>query len=228
MAGNIHSDPDNWLRTGLTDARLRNIGVITVIWNSVEFDLQEIITALLGCHPEVGLFITSEMQNVSRYQLAKNLSNRNLADARLKEDVLRALEFFELCRMRRNVVVHAMPVYDEDKKELSGRMAKVDAKRGSGEIRFTHYRLDDKYIEALTWDLHVCRQALTDAKRKVTRASRYLHDPKVQEEASWDSYVFEYSKEPLDTVWLQKRLDQLRSVHPNQDTPEHPPLPSRA
>lgn len=225
-----HSDPNNWLRTGLSDIRLRNIGIIAVVWNSVEFDLQELISAALGFSPDYSLLITADMPNVSRYQLAKNLVNYVVKHEQLRTELLTALEFFDQCRIRRNAVVHGMPVYDEDSKRLSGRMAKIEARQGAGEVRFRHYQLSDKFINALLWDLWICRQALTDAERKLLRLRKFVADPEVQQTTTLEKYVFEYADPPLDTERVRQRLDQLRSVAPNQDTPEHPPesLPASA
>ena len=209
---------NDWLQTGLSHQQLQNIGLVTIIWNAVELNLQELIWVAAGWRPRVGAVTTMDMGNIARYQLAKNIVNLGYSHERLLADTFRAVEFFDLCRIRRNALVHGMPVYD-DEQQLSGRLARFDAKRGTGELKTSHLNVTDEFLDTLTKDLWLCRMTLTDAMRKVSRFRKLRADPPEDFEAQ----VFEYADPPLDTTHVQMRLDLLRSLPPSQNTRPDPP-----
>ena len=73
MSDELYGEGVSWLATGLTNQQLRDIGLVTVKWNAVEFDVQELIIFLAGWSPWQGFLVTADTPNVSRLQLALNL-----------------------------------------------------------------------------------------------------------------------------------------------------------
>ena len=192
------------------------------MWNAIEFDLQELIVRAASWAPQIGFLVTADMGNVARYQLAKNIINQAYNHPRLMNEALNAIAFFDACRVRRNALVHGMPVVDENQL-LTGRLAKFEAKKGSGELRISHLNVTDEYLRELLLDLMLCRQALTDASKKISRFIQFARENPDRTVADLERFAFEYSDPPFNTALLQKRLDQLRRLPPNQSTPELPP-----
>jgi hypothetical protein len=111
-------------------------------------------------------------------------------------------------------VVHGAPNLDDEGK-LSGRLARFDAKQGSGKIKISHLSCTNDYLMDTIGSLWLCRMGLTDADKKIRRFRRLAVDPLTPEV---EKEIFEYADQPLDIALLQNRLDQLRS---------QPPMPSK-
>jgi len=213
----LYGEGVSWLDTGLTNKQLRDVGLITIVWNASEFDLQELIITLGGWSPWQGFLVTTDLQNVSRLQLGLNLLRHGYKNQRLFDDVDRALQFFDECRKCRNSLVHGIPVLDDGGK-LSGRLARFDAKQAKGKIKISHLSCTSEHLEQLITDLWLCRMALTDARRKVSRYRGLASDAQDPLPSQLEKEIFEYADQPLDIKLLQSRLDFLRS---------QPPTPSK-
>jgi hypothetical protein len=145
------------LRTGMDDRKLRAIGVITLIWNSIEFDFQELVWVIANWSPWDGSLVTADMGNMSRIQLALNMLHRKIKDDRLKTEASVIIDYFDACRVMRNRLVHGVPVYDDNGK-ISGRIAHFEARRGTGEISIKHIEVTQAYLVLLLADLLICAE----------------------------------------------------------------------
>ena len=155
MPGHFYGDGVSWLDTGLNNKQLRDIGLITIMWNAAEFDLQELIYVVAGWSPWQSQLVTADMGNVSQVKLALNLLRQGYNHERLMQDVERAIQFFDQCRMRRNALVHGTPVVDDNDK-LSGRLARFEAKAGSGKVKVSHINASNTFLEEMIADVWLC------------------------------------------------------------------------
>jgi hypothetical protein len=111
-----------------------------------------------------------------------------------------------------------MPVLDDEGK-LSGRLARFDAKQAKGAVKITHLSCTKEFLEEMILNLWLCRMALTDAMHKVRRFRRHVLDnPDSPVTSEAEKEIFEYTEMPLDTEFVQIRLNHLRS---------RPPMPSK-
>ena len=131
--------------TGLTDRKLRAIGMVTILWNTIEIDFQELIWTLGDWSPFIGQFITLDLGNVSRIKLAFNLLHSRHKEERLITNAETVIHFYDECRQIRNRLIHGLPVYD-DKGELSGRLARLDTKKGTGEMAIKSIDVTDDFL----------------------------------------------------------------------------------
>ena len=155
----------HWLETGLSPQQLRYVGTVTIVWNAIEYSMQELIMTAAGWHPSLGMLVTADMGNIARYQLAKNLINGFYEQPRLRAEALNAIAFFDVCRSRRNALVHGMPVLD-DEKRLSGRLGKFEGKKGTGSISISHLNVTDHHLFLNSFLIPCCanRRSLTQKK----------------------------------------------------------------
>jgi hypothetical protein len=159
------------LRTGMDDRKLRAIGVITLMWNSIEFDFQELVWVIAGWSPWDGSLVTTDMGNISRAQLALNMLNRKIGNDRLKSEAVVIIDYFDACRVMRNRLVHGVPVYDDNGK-ISGRIAQFEARRGTGEVFIKHIDVTHQYLILLLADLLTCAEGIADIVRKIHNLRR--------------------------------------------------------
>lgn len=228
MSDGLYGDDVSWLATGLTNVQLRHIGLITIVWNTAEFDVQGLVRSLAGWRPWQAALVTADLGNVSRVQLALNLLRQTYKHPRLVGDVERSVLFFDECRKSRNALVHGTAVMD-DAGNLTGMLARFDTKQAKGTVKVSRLNCTNEYLLELLSDLWLCRMALTDADRKVMRFRRLADDPSDDDLLpDAEKEVFEYSESLLDTAHLQSRLDQLRSRPPIQSKQLSPPPPSEA
>lgn len=217
--------PDGaWLETGLSDARLRGIGLITLVWNAAEFNLQQLIWVSANWDWLDGMLVTADQSNVWRCQLAKNIITSKIENKRLVADALRAVAFFDICRIRRNALIHGIPSKLENGVPILGY---IEAKQGRGRPIFKKLDPTEDHIDTLAKDIGVCRIALVDAREKGLRFFEF-NQASPPYKQSLEEFVFGYAKIPFDTKRLQTRLDQLRPLPPNQNISHDPPPTSRA
>jgi hypothetical protein len=208
------------LRTGMDDRKLRAIGVITLIWNSIEFDFQELVWVIAHWSPWDGSLVTADMGNVSRIQLALNMLHRKITDDRLKSEASVIIDYFDACRVMRNRLVHGVPVYDDNGK-ISGRIAHFEARRGTGEISIKHIEVTQAYLVLLLADLLTCAEGIADIARKIHNLRQYERDAQIQKDFTFEGFVFEYRAPSFDIDGVRSRLKSLRSQPPVPD--KNPP-----
>jgi hypothetical protein len=98
--------------TGLTDEQIHAIGFITIAWNGCERILETVIWTAAGWEGWIGSAVTSDLQNVARTTLAKNVISLCVKDdTRLTAEALDVLAFFDINRSRRNNLVHGLPLH---------------------------------------------------------------------------------------------------------------------
>lgn len=214
------------LSTGMDDRKLRAIGVATLLWNSIEFDFQELIWVIANWSPRDGSLVTTDMQNVSRTQLARNMLNRKIDNDRLKGEAATIIDYFDECRVMRNKLVHGIPVYDDNQK-ISGRIAHFEARRGTGEISIKHIEVTQNYLILLLADLLTCADGIGDAVRKIQNLRQYQRDAAIRERFTLEGFVFDYRAPSFDIDGVRNRLKALRSQPPapNKNPPLPPPSP---
>lgn len=208
-----------YMRTGMSDDKLKAIGFITLLWNRIEWDLQELVWTIARWNPEVGSLVTADLGNIGRVQLARNLMNAHQLHERLLTEIDVVLDIFDANRTARNALVHGLPVYDDDRK-LSGRLASFDAKKGVGTLQVKHTNVSGEYLTHMRNDMVFCQEALADAVRKLQNLRRFEADAKIAEQYTLVQFVFEYRAPPIDIHELQKCLGSIRSRIPKRVSPQ--------
>ena len=80
--------------TGLTDEQIHAIGFITIAWNGCERILETVIWTAAGWEGWIGSAVTSDLQNVARTTLAKNVISLCVKDdTRLTAEALGPVDF---------------------------------------------------------------------------------------------------------------------------------------
>ena len=125
--------------------------------------------------PQDGSLVTADMGNASRIQLALNMLNRKIENARLRGEAALIVRYFDACRVMRNGLVHGVPVYDDNQK-ISDRIARFEAKKGTGELSIRRTEVTHGYLVLLLVDLLTCGEGIADAVRKIQNLRQFQAD----------------------------------------------------
>ena len=97
------------------DERTTTIGLIATDWNLCEECLQIVIWDLAGLDHEMGECITTDMANLSRLNLAKNILNRFHKTEPFYTRLMQILALYDECRQARNFAIHNVIIADENR-----------------------------------------------------------------------------------------------------------------
>lgn len=206
----------HYVRTGLTPLRLQRIGVITVMWNSVEVDVKRLAWTMGGLDAATGQIVTTDFLNVSLILMARNLLLRSSYHERTKREGVLVLDIFDQMRSRRNGLIHGVPVYDNHG-QLSGKLARFSAKKATGSISITEITADDAYLDDIIHNLVMCGEFISDCQRKMENEVQYRSDAGLRRRYSFDSFVFEYRAPEIEEGLLKSYLAKLRPQPPKPD-----------
>lgn len=215
MAGGLSDIP---MMFGLSDKQFSLVGYVAVSWNSAEEGFEERIWQLASWPDDFGRLITSDMQNVSRILLYKNLLRREVRDSQLLEEGILFADFFDALRTRRNDIVHALPRYDWKESGFTSYIKRT-AKPGSGTIKVKQVDFDFVALNQLISDLALLN--LTDyVMFSKFQIYKNFHG---SDEATIASAVHRvYWREPAVISDVRERLAALRQP-PCPSTHQPPP-----
>lgn len=194
---------------------LAAIGDLTVTWNSVEEHLQWFIWEVAGWDEEIGSAVTTDLGNVSRIQLALNLSNLRLTTQISDVDI--AMKFMEICRSKRNDVIHALPMAESNEPRV---LRKYSTKAGTGLRQKTDTPIDVVVLQTIIQDMMRLIVALVGLHKMAWMHSRsreeaadYPSDELVQKCAHLSWTCIEPLRKRLGDLYLE-RQNSGKNLHP--------------
>ena len=157
------------LMTGFTDEQLRFIGEMAVVWNSNEKVFERLIWRIANWGSDEGALVTTDLGNVSKETLARNLAYLNLKSATCFDFVIATIDFHTELRIRRNNLLHSLPITQSS--EAATKAEKRSAKKGQGTITTTNHDASVASLEELSRMLALGFLALTTADSQVYLSS---------------------------------------------------------
>ncbi|MGY6661672.1 MAG: hypothetical protein ACXIVO_05060 [Glycocaulis sp.] len=202
---------------GLQQDHLQAIGLLTLSWNALEYDFQQLIWAAANWDSKVGELTTLHMGNVSQVTLLKNLV-RNLFGAHPKiiaeSDSVAAI--FDVLRASRNDIIHAAYMQSSTAdNELE--FFKRDAKKPTGASKVVTVTADKEHCLDLVRDISAARICAICLAKAFTVAHTDGTAPQCLAGGAETSQHISL---------LQSRLASLSKLRSGQGQPK-PPQPSR-
>lgn len=214
------------MATGLADVKLQLIGLITILWNTIEFEVQDLIWTVGNLDYERGHLITADIGNVSVEQLGHNFIAISKFHKRTKEEAKIVLSIFSAMRGKRNALVHGRPRRDENGK-LVGTLARFSAKKRKGKVEIEEIAASEQYLESLASDMVRLSEFIHDSKRKMMNEINYRAAPPAT--GSLESFVFAYRAPEIDIAVLKKHQDRISDQPPKQNkAPKKQKAPRRS
>lgn len=208
MAANLISV--HFALTGLTDEKLKLIGVATVVWNSVEIDLQRLVWTIAKWDDRRGPLVTANLGNIILVQVARNLVKASDLLPRIKDECDVVLSIFDFMRGRRNALIHAVPVYNEDG-TIGGQLATFSAKEQTGFITVKSINPTEEFLNSLIGDFSKCAEFIEDTRRKIANQRQFFEDQSLSEKWTQDGFVFQYRAPEIDISVLRTHLAKLHN-----------------
>lgn len=178
-------------RFGITTDVLYLIGYGTLLWNSVEIELQ-VLMRLIGRIPKrKSEFVTVDMQNVSRVQLARNLLRADPIEPSVDKHILTALALFDELRGIRNAMIHGVPVIKSRRSFNAPLVVRWEAKDGTGKLRARETRLTESYVCTFIQTTELLSTSLVHLCAVVALALKYNGSSKIRASQSFQDFAWQ-------------------------------------
>ena len=138
----------HFLRTGMTERKLQLIGVVTIMWNSVEFDVRKLAWTVGELGEARGQLITADLGNVTLIQLTRNLLLASKFHDRIKAEGALVLSIFDEMRSKRNALIHGTLIFDNDVMQF-GKLARFSAKEPRGAVTIKSIDVTEEFLDGL-------------------------------------------------------------------------------
>lgn len=178
-------------RFGMPADVLHLIGYGTLLWNSVEIELQ-VLTRLIGRLPKrKSEFITVDMQNVSRGQLARNFLRADPIEPAVDMHIMTALALFDELRGIRNAIIHGVPVIKHGRSSNTPLVVRWEAKEGAGKLKVRETRLTERYVLTFIQTTELLSTSLRHLCAVVALARQYNGSRKIRASNTFQDFVWQ-------------------------------------
>ena len=223
----FRDDTANYLRTGLPSKSLEYIGIIALMWNSLELDYQRLIWQVAGWDESTGPLVTLDMGNVSRANLLLNLLAASRLHDRIKEEAAVVSAIFNETRVARNALVHGIPS-EWSHKGRPGVLMGLGARQGGKGIDVRLITVTLFELRDAIDDLTKLSEFIADSTRKISNQKQFETDVNLAEKWTFDEFVFGYRSPAITKDDLSDRLKKLRLRDPPNPQRKAPTKPPRA
>jgi hypothetical protein len=206
------------IRFGVAVEILQLIGYGTLLWSSIELELQELIAELAGWPHDTAHLVTADMQNLSRLQLARNLLNSSPVTPDVAVHVETLLRLFDQARITRNAIVHGIPV-TKDTDDREGLTVRFEARQGDGKIKAKELILTRAFMSNFINACEILSLSLRHTQTLIERDRRYRRSKKLRGAHSASDFVWQGTGRGPETGALIAALELLRLPPQTQKDP---------
>lgn len=196
-------------RVGVTPDTLALIGYSTLVWNGCEIQFQMLISSIAGWKRNTGDFVTVDLQNLSRIQLARNLLHTSHLDGSIVTHCLAVIGLFDAVRIARNGILHGVPAIKpgDDSQHL---MVRFEAKQGNGMIKTKELRLTENYAIGFSQSVSLLSVALAHTNQLVRRDNLYRKAARVRSRQSHPEFVWQGAGRGPEEPEIESARELLR------------------